>query len=199
VTLLGGELINAAQALEALSARFALVGGLAVSVRTEPRFTRDADLAVAVTEDAVAEALVFGLRARGYDVLASIEHEATGRLATARLGRVGAGRSVVVDLLFASSGIECELVEAADILSVLPGVALPVATVGHLVALKLLSVSAERPNDAADLRALATVATESDWNAATAATELIARRGYARGRDLGRALADLRRLVPPPR
>ena len=36
--------------------RFALIGGLAVSARTEPRFTRDADLAVAVTSDAEAEA-----------------------------------------------------------------------------------------------------------------------------------------------
>ncbi len=34
---------------------FALVGGLAVSARTEPRFTRDADLAVALTSDAEAE------------------------------------------------------------------------------------------------------------------------------------------------
>lgn len=32
---------------------FALVGGLAVSVRTEPRFTRDADLAVAVTSESL--------------------------------------------------------------------------------------------------------------------------------------------------
>jgi hypothetical protein len=33
---------------------FALVGGLAVSVRVEPRFTRDIDLAVAVANDANA-------------------------------------------------------------------------------------------------------------------------------------------------
>lgn len=37
---------------------FALVGGLAVSARTEPRFTRDADLAVALASDAEAEALI---------------------------------------------------------------------------------------------------------------------------------------------
>jgi hypothetical protein len=39
-------------------AAFALVGGLAVSVRTEPRFTRDADLAVALSHDAAAEDLI---------------------------------------------------------------------------------------------------------------------------------------------
>jgi hypothetical protein len=37
---------------------FALVGGLAVSIRTEPRFTRDADLAVALANDAEVEALI---------------------------------------------------------------------------------------------------------------------------------------------
>ena len=31
---------------------FALIGGLAVSVRTEPRFTRDADFAVSVSGEA---------------------------------------------------------------------------------------------------------------------------------------------------
>jgi hypothetical protein len=33
-----------------------LVGGLAVSVRTEPRFTRDVDLVVAISDDHAAEA-----------------------------------------------------------------------------------------------------------------------------------------------
>jgi hypothetical protein len=51
--------------LAATSHARALVGGLAVSVRTEPRFTRDADLAVAVTDDADAEALVMARRDDG--------------------------------------------------------------------------------------------------------------------------------------
>ena len=45
---------------------FALVGGLGVSARTEPRFTRDADLAVAVATDVEAEALIHRLQAGGY-------------------------------------------------------------------------------------------------------------------------------------
>lgn len=48
--------------------RAALVGGLAVSVRTEPRFTRDIDLAVAVADDAEAESVVARLRRRGWGV-----------------------------------------------------------------------------------------------------------------------------------
>lgn len=41
--------------------RWALVGGLAVSVRARPRFTNDIDLGVAVANDAEAEALIFAL------------------------------------------------------------------------------------------------------------------------------------------
>jgi hypothetical protein len=53
-----------------LGRHFALVGGLAVSVRSEPRLTRDADLAVSVADDRDAEALVRDLQARGWRVAA---------------------------------------------------------------------------------------------------------------------------------
>ena len=51
---------------EVLGLRWALVGGLAVSARAEPRTTRDVDVAVAVNDDAGAEAAVLALRHRGY-------------------------------------------------------------------------------------------------------------------------------------
>ena len=66
---------------------FALVGGLAVSARTEPRFTRDADLAVAVAGDAEAEALIHSLRARQYGIASIVEQDAVYKLATVRLTR----------------------------------------------------------------------------------------------------------------
>ncbi len=44
---------------------WALVGGLAVSVRTEPRFTRDVGLALAVPDNATAEAMVYDLQSAG--------------------------------------------------------------------------------------------------------------------------------------
>jgi hypothetical protein len=62
---------------------FAVVGGLAVSVRTEPRFTRDIDLAVACPTDKDAEGLLFALSHRGYRTAAVFEH-ANGRMSTAR-------------------------------------------------------------------------------------------------------------------
>jgi hypothetical protein len=107
------------------------VGGFAVSARVEPRFTRDVDVAVMVDGDESAERLVRSLIADGYTVFSSLEHD-SGRLATVRMTRALDGNDVVVDLLFASSGIEPEIAQAAEVLEIASGLRLPVATVGHL-------------------------------------------------------------------
>jgi predicted nucleotidyltransferase len=171
----------------------ALVGGLAISARTEPRFTRDVDVAVAVPDDDAAERVVQAFAAAGYRPLAAVEHEAAKRLATVRLTATGEGiEGLVVDLLFASSGIEPEIVAAAESILVLPGLMVSVAQVGHLIALKLLARNDEtRPQDAIDLRALKSAATPNDIESARAAVRLIAKRGFARGRDLEAALDAL--------
>jgi len=57
--------------LDDQSARAAVLGGLAVFVWAEPRFTRGVDLAVAVRDDADAERLVGQLTQRGYRLLAT--------------------------------------------------------------------------------------------------------------------------------
>ena len=175
--------------LDALGLPFALVGGFAVSVWCEPRFTRDIDLAVAVSSDEVAEGAVLTLAREGYEVLAVVEQEA-GRLATVRLA-VGPDRDLV-DLLFASSGIEPEIADAARRVQVLPGLVLPVATVGHLIALKLLAAdSRTRPQDQVDLQALVAVSDPADVAVAEEAVAMIEARGDQRGRDLVGALAAL--------
>lgn len=172
---------------------FALVGGLAVSARTEPRFTRDADLAVALESDAEAEALIHSLRARGYDIEAVVEQEAVGRLATVRLTLSALPRAPVVDLLFASSGIEPEIVADAEVLDLLPTFRIRVATTGHLIALKVLSRDdVRRPQDLVDLRALLQVASRIDLARAREALTLITTRGYQRDRDL---IAEMNRVV----
>lgn len=174
----------------------ALVGGLAVSARTEPRFTRDVDVAVAVRDDTDAEQLIHALQERGYRAFGLVEQAATSRLAAIRLEKAVEANDQggdVVDLLFASSGIESEIVTAADNVEILPGVRVPVATTGHLIALKVLSQDDEkRPLDRADLLALLGVATKDDLAAARAALALIEKRGYARGKPL---LTDLERLA----
>ena len=164
---------------------FALVGGLAVSVRTEPRFTRDADFAVAVSSDAEAEALIQRLRAIGYEVTALVEQDAVGRLATVRLAIAGDGEGPVMDLLFASSGIEHEVVAEADSIELLPGMPVKVARIEHLIALKVLSRDdEERPQDLVDLRALIRTATDAEVARAREALGLILERGYHRDRAL---------------
>jgi hypothetical protein len=139
-----------------------LVGGLAVSARAEPRFTRDLDLAVAAVDDSAAEGLVHRLLQTGYQVLATVEQDFTHRLATARLLPPGeTSDGIVADLLFASSGIEPELV--AD----------------------------ERPQDLMDIRSLLAVAGAADVEQAREALGLIDQRGFGRGKQLLRDLDRL--------
>ena len=179
-----GEIVAA---LDNAGVSACLVGGIAVSARIEPRFTRDLDLAISVPDDAEAETLIHTLVRRGYRTVATVEQDAVGRLATARMKpprEVDEG-GVVVDLLFASSGIEPEIVAAADLIRVFPSCAVPVARVGHLVALKLLSRDDERrPQDAVDLRALLPAVDEEEERLAREAIHAIVDRGYARGRSL---------------
>lgn len=175
--------------LERSGRGWALIGGLAVSIRTEPRFTRDVDVAVAVEDDAQAEALVLNLEQRGLVLLATLEQEATGRLATARFASEDDASGVVVDLLFASSGIEREIVQEAEVLEIVSGMRAPVAQAGHLIALKLLSRDDNsRPQDIADLRALISASSSADIALARAGLQLVAERDYQRGRTLDRDL-----------
>jgi predicted nucleotidyltransferase len=180
--------------LRAAGREWALIGGLAIGARAEPRTTRDIDLAVAVEGDREAEALVFELQSRGYRTLTAIEQEAAGRLSTVRLLPPGEGRwGVVVDLLFASSGIEHEIVRAADKLEIVAGLIAPVARTGHLMALKVLARDDRgRPQDLDDLRALLADAGPEDLAEARAALHLIEARGYQRGRRLSE---DFERLL----
>jgi predicted nucleotidyltransferase component of viral defense system len=118
----------------------------------------------------------------------------TGRLATARLMPPGEDQTgVVLDILFASSGIEVEIADMADTLEILRGLRVPVASVEHLLALKLLSRdNRTRPQDQVDLVELLRVAGPADLEGARRAVSLIHERGFQRDRDLPR---DLERLV----
>jgi predicted nucleotidyltransferase len=169
-----------------LKVEFALVGGLAVSARSNPRFTQDIDLAVSILDDKAAEMLVNKLSTTGYQILAIVEQEATKRLATVRLLSTKAElQGVVVDMMFASSGIEPEIVEQADVLSIVEGFSLPIACLGHLIALKILARDDKlRPQDLQDLQALFASASRQDLQMALDALQLIANRGYHRNRDL---------------
>jgi hypothetical protein len=178
-----------AAALDARGVSWALVGGLAVSIRVEPRFTRDIDVAVAVADDAAAEALVADLTAAGFTLLLSLEQRALGRLATVRLLPPGEPlEGVVVDLLFASSGIESAICRHAQSVEVVPGLVVPVASAAHLVAMKLLAMSPERPQDAIDLNALLGTLDAQGRAAARRAVAKIESIGANRGKSLSAEL-----------
>jgi predicted nucleotidyltransferase len=178
--------------LDAIGASWAVVGGLAVSARAEPRLTRDVDIAVAVHDDAQAELLTRALMNLGYQVLAHLEQTATSRLATVRLLPPSSDPNrVVVDLLFASSGIEPEIATVAERLEIVPGLMLPIAQTGHLIAMKWLARDdRRRPQDADDLEALTAIASDDEVARALSACRLIEERGFHRGRDLVASLRD---------
>lgn len=81
---LDAALSRAATDLNSAGARWALIGGLAVSARSIPRFTKDIDFVVAVADDAASESLIHHLRGRGYALHEIVEHEYLDRPATAR-------------------------------------------------------------------------------------------------------------------
>lgn len=99
------------------------------------------------------------------------------------------GSDVIIDLLFASSGIENEVVAGATRLEVLPQLSAPVATTGHLIALKIL---AGRNQDLTDLGQLIPAASATDLDTARDAVRLIRARGFNREQDV---VADLEKLI----
>jgi hypothetical protein len=192
VTDLEAALIRLDTDLRALRVRWALVGGWAVSLLAEPRTTRDVDVTVMVANDREAERIAMALRLRGYGYLPEsvLEQTAVHRLATVRfVSSAPTTGETIVDLLFASSGIEPEVVAAASRMEVLPGFFVRVAQLGHMIALKVL---AGRSQDVADLQTLRRYAEDRDLKLARESLELISRRGYDRGKDL---LAEFARLV----
>lgn len=195
---LAAALARLKEDLQALAVRWAVIGGLAVSVRAEPRTTLDVDVIVVVGDDAQAEATVRQLIGRGYRFTDEgvFEQRAAHRLATVRLAAPPRESSIVVDVMFASSGIESEIVAGSERMEVFSDVFVPVASRGHLIAMKVL---AGRPQDKADVFALMRLAEVSDLDSARRALRLIERRGFHRGRPLIDILARWERELEEER
>lgn len=192
MTQLATLLAITANELDSLAQSWAIIGGLAVSVHADPRFTRDIDIVIAIKNDFESEQLVYQLQQRNFQVITIIEQEAKGRLATVRLTSTRSdSNNIFVDLLFASSGIEAEIVQAAIMIEVLPGQLAPIASVGHLIALKLLSRDDDRPQDSIDLVTLLRISTDEDIEIARESVRTIMQRGFNRGRSLEEHLQEL--------
>lgn len=174
---------------------FALVGGLAVSIRGEVRFTRDVDLALAVSE-AELESLVRDLRAARYVVHSLVEHETAKRTATVRLVTRDA---IHIDLLAASSGIEGEIVQRATPIDIPSVGTIPVATVEDLVVTKVLAMSDRRRRDFDDAVALFLANRGVDLHGIRESLAEITRRGFHREQDLEAKLATVLSAVDAER
>ena len=189
--------------LQELGRPFALVGGLAVSVRAEERFTKDIDFAVSVPNEAAFKATLRDLiKQKHYKAEEPFQDARTGELRGARLSPPGQeGAAVPVDLLFRTCGIEREVVAAAEPVEVFPGTTVNVATCGHLIAMKTLSLDdARRLKDRVDIAALLKSADGKDLAQAQAAVDLMQARGYgfALGKDdLRHELEQARQLYAP--
>lgn len=175
--------------LRDMGVRFGIVGGLAVSVRGEVRTTRDVDIAIAIEQEGL-ERLVVELRDRGYEIYKLVEHETADRTATVRLFQ---RHGVLVDLIAASSGIEAEVVDASTELTLDAVGPVPVARAEELLALKVLSLSVRRPQDAVDAQGLLRTNPDLDLDRVRMLLDRIGERGFARGQDLvGKLVAVLR-------
>jgi hypothetical protein len=163
---------------------YALIGGLAVSFRTIERFTKDIDLVIAAENDQEAENHVRELSSHGFQVQTLLEQTKHGRIATVRMIKAPLG-SVFVDLLFASSGIEAEIVNGAEPIEVFENLSIPVASLPGLLALKVLSVDPiSRPQDVIDIKNLLSEACLEDIRESARLLQLVQTRGYNRGKDL---------------
>ncbi len=97
---------------------------------------------------------------------------------------MSADESPLIDLLFASSGIENEVVAASTPTDVLEGAVLPAAQIPHLIAMKLVSESERRRQDLIDLQNLIQAATDDDLDQVPGLIELVTSRGYSQDKDL---------------
>jgi len=171
------------QTLKELNIQWALVGGLAVSTHADPRFTNDIDLSVSVSSDIEVENIIFQLQQRQWRAEQILEEQGKNYISTVRFTH-SQHPDIFIDLLFASSGIETEIVMDSIKLEALPNTTVHVAQLGHLLALKVLSEQEGREQDTLDIRALLREANVEDLQKARDACKLITERGFHRKRDL---------------
>lgn len=193
MSFLFSELRRVTSDLHQSGVAWCLVGGLGTSVYIEPRTTKDIDVVVSVSDEAQANRLKESLLSRGYTNPQVLMHTTPTR----RMGwRVfipsSRESSIPLDILVAACGIEKEIVAGATTIEILPGLSLPVASIGHLIAMKVLSQNRfERLQDRVDLMALLRSATEQDRTTVERSLGEIMQRGLAGGRDLLTELRDL--------
>jgi len=177
-------LADAAELLRDRSIPFAVIGGVAVSVRGEPRFTADVDAVVGCDVNGALD-LLRDLETTAFQPLfADVEEVVRSALILPLRHRA---TRTALDLALGMTGFEKQVIARAEPVA-LGGVTVPVATAEDLILMKLL---AGRPRDAEDTaRIVARQGSRLDWSYLF---EQGAGLGEVVGQDLERELTALRR------
>lgn len=145
--LLWPTLADAAQVFAARGIRFAVIGGLAVSLRGQPRMTVDVDLVVLADIDQAMQ-LVRELEATPFEPLFSGVEEVITRAYILPLRHRMTG--IRVDVAIGMSGFERQAVGRAVPVAI-GDLSVPVVAIEDLLVMKAL---AGRPQDEQDIRGL---------------------------------------------
>jgi hypothetical protein len=131
-----------------------------------------------------ALAAILRLQRRSHKVW-HIRHDKLGEVVGVlpRVSKDAAQPGVLIDLLPRACGFEAEIVRAARRMTAM-GVELPVARIGHLIAIKIKAMhDLQRARDGRHLRALLELATDEERDLARAALKLSIERGVLRVSD----------------
>ena len=152
-------LADAAQVLETRGIRFALIGGLAVSLRGQPRMTVDVDLVILADIDQALR-LAQELSSTPFEPLFPGVEEVVARSFILPLRHRATG--IRVDVAIGMSGFEQQAVSRATTVTI-GDVRVPVVAVEDLLVMKAL---AGRPQDDQDIRGLVAAQRDAiDWPA----------------------------------
>ena len=182
-------LVDAVSMLQSRAIPFAVIDGLAVSFRGQPRMTVDVDLVIKAEIDAALR-LVETLETTPFEPLfAGVEDVVTSAFILPLRHRM---TGVRLDVAIGMSGFEQDAVQRATPVDV-RGVAVPVATVEDLLVMKAL---AGRPQDDQDIQGLVAAAKAPiDWARCLAVAEAL---GSAIDLDIAARLRSARPPEDPP-
>lgn len=193
MSFLFSELRRVTNDLHQSGVAWCLVGGLGTSVYAEPRTTKDIDVVVSVPDEQQGDHLKDLLLAKGYASPQIRMHTCpTRRMGWRVVIPPSREASIPLDILVSACGIEQDMVANASTIEILPGLSLPVASLGHLIAMKVLSQnSLDRLQDRVDLLVLLRNANEHDRAIVERSLKEIGIRGYSEGRDLVAELHEI--------
>ena len=170
-------------ALVELQVPYAVIGGVAVSLRSVPRYTEDVDAVIWYGEDGWSEFLSQieqrGFKARAANPIAFAQQN--------RLLLLTDDDSVHVDLSFGALPFEEETIRSAGLIEISEGFSAAIATAEALTVMKAI---AWRPKDQLDIREIVAVNPDLEWEGVISSFA-----EYAELLEVPERVAQLRELI----